>query len=54
MIVSLEDCYANPNEVDLDGVEASAISPAHLLQNKKASRRSEDLADVDALSRRKP
>jgi len=52
--VDFADCYANRNEVDLGGVNASVISLAHLLQNKKASGRPKDLADVDALSKRKP
>jgi hypothetical protein len=40
--------------VDLGGVKASVISLPHLLQNKKASGRPKDLADFDALSKRKP
>jgi predicted nucleotidyltransferase len=51
--VEFEDCYANRNEVDLGGVKANVISLTHLLQNKKASGRSKDLADVEALSKGK-
>jgi predicted nucleotidyltransferase len=50
--VRFEDCYANRNEVDLGGVKASVISLPHLLQNKRASGRAKDLADVEALSKR--
>jgi len=52
--VDFEQCYANRNEVDLGGIKANVISLAHLLLNKKASGRPKDLADVDALSKRKP
>ncbi len=51
--VNFDDCYENRNEVDVGGFKVNVISLAHLLQNKKASGRLKDLADVDALSRPK-
>lgn len=51
--VQFEECYAARNEVDLGELKAKVISLPHLLQNKKASGRPKDLADVDVLSKRK-
>jgi predicted nucleotidyltransferase len=52
--VNFDDCYTNRNEVNVGGFKVNVISLAHLLQNKKASGRLKDLADVEALSRPKP
>lgn len=39
-------------EVDLDGVRVPVISRSHLIQNKRASGRTQDLADLEALGER--
>lgn len=39
-------------EVDLDGVRIPVISRSHLIQNKRASGRTQDLADLEALGER--
>jgi predicted nucleotidyltransferase len=52
--VDFVDCYSHRNEIHIGGLKANVISLAHLLQNKRASGRPKDLADVDALSKGKP
>lgn len=47
--VAFEQCYAERVTDTLDGVEASIISLAHLKQNKQASGRLKDLADLEYL-----
>ncbi len=39
-------------EADLDGVRIPVISRSHLIQNKRASGRTQDLADLEALGQR--
>jgi len=47
--VEFADCYATRVTVDLDNVSVHFISLDGLKRNKKASGRSQDLADLDAL-----
>lgn len=50
--VDFEDCFAHRLVVDLDGLPVPFIDLPHLLLNKRASGRPQDLADVAALERR--
>ena len=47
--VEFHECYAERIEDTLDGVPANLISLKHLKQNKKASGRHQDLADLEHL-----
>lgn len=47
--VSFGDCYAERVHGELDGVEVNIISLARLRENKKASGRSKDIADLENL-----
>jgi len=47
--VEFPECYAERIEDTLDGVPANLISLKHLKQNKKASGRHQDLADLEHL-----
>jgi hypothetical protein len=50
--VQFAEAWPSVVEADFgDGVRCSVISLEHLLQNKRASARPQDLADVDALER---
>lgn len=52
--VRFEDCYDRRAEEEIDGVRVSFIDRESLLANKRAAGRTRDLADVEALTRRKP
>jgi hypothetical protein len=47
--VEFERAYANKKMVSVDGVEIPVISMTDLIVNKRASGRTQDLADVDKL-----
>jgi hypothetical protein len=47
--VNFAECYAERVEDTLDGVPVNLISRQHLKQNKKASGRHQDLADLEHL-----
>lgn len=47
--VSFADCYAAKVEAELDGVKICFIDLEHLKQNKRATGRAQDLADVENL-----
>jgi predicted nucleotidyltransferase len=47
--VSFSDCYLERVIADVDGVEVSLISLPRLKENKKASGRSKDVADLENL-----
>ena len=47
--VEFETCYAEKNEVVIEGVIIPFISLEHLKVNKKASGRSKDLDDLENL-----
>ena len=47
--VTFDECWPDHDEVSIDDVSVHVISAAHLIQNKLASGRLQDLADVQAL-----
>jgi predicted nucleotidyltransferase len=47
--VNFDECYLNRVEVQLDGQKINFVALPQLLQNKRASGRLKDLADVEAL-----
>jgi predicted nucleotidyltransferase len=47
--VDFENAYANRKIVSVDGVEVPVISMSDLIANKRASGRTQDLADVEKL-----
>ena len=47
--VDFESCYKNRNIITIDGLDISVICKEDLIQNKKASGRHRDLADVEFL-----
>lgn len=47
--VEFEPCYASCVEVEIDDVKVNFIDLEHLKQNKRASGRLQDLADLDNL-----
>jgi predicted nucleotidyltransferase len=47
--VEFEPCYASRVEVEIDDVKVNFIDLEHLKQNKRASGRLQDLADLDNL-----
>jgi predicted nucleotidyltransferase len=47
--VEFEKCYASRVEVEIDGVKVNFIDLENLKQNKKATGRHQDLADVENL-----
>ena len=49
--VDFEEAWPDRISADYGGQSASVISRKHLIQNKKASGRPQDVADVDALER---
>jgi len=48
--VEFDECFQARIVDKLDGVEVSLIDLAHLKQNKKASGRTKDIADLESLS----
>lgn len=48
--VTFDECYANRIEVELGGQKVNFIALPQLLQNKRASGRFKDMADVEALT----
>jgi len=44
-----EEAYANSMAVDLAGIEVRILSLADLIRNKRASGRTKDIADAEAL-----
>lgn len=51
--VSFEQAYANRLTVSMEGVEVPVISLKDLIANKRASGRTQDLADIERLESRK-
>lgn len=49
--VSFQDCAARVLDVDVGGMSVPFISRDDLIRNKRASGRTQDLADVEALER---
>jgi hypothetical protein len=49
--VRLEDLFAQTIEAEVDGTHIKVISLAHLIQNKLAAGRPQDLADAEFLER---
>ncbi len=47
--VIFEECYLKRNSIDIDGVSINFIDIENLIQNKKASGRHQDLADIENL-----
>lgn len=47
--VDFENAYANRNVVNVDGLNVPVISMSDLIANKRASGRTQDLADVEKL-----
>lgn len=47
--VSFSDCDTRAVSIDVDGMQVPFISREDLLENKRSSGRSQDLADVEAL-----
>jgi hypothetical protein len=47
--VEFDECFAEKENVDLDGVQTNLISLHHLKINKKASGRYKDLNDLENL-----
>ena len=47
--VTFSECYKNKKEVSIEGLKINFISYNDLLKNKKASGRSQDIADLDNL-----
>ena len=47
--VKFDECFAERNVIDLDGVKVNLISLKHLKINKRASGRNKDLADLENL-----
>lgn len=47
------EAWPHRKEVDIEGLRVSAISRFHLIQNKRASGRPQDLADIAWLERQK-
>lgn len=48
--VTFDECYANRIEIELGGQKVNFIALPQLLQNKRASGRFKDMADVEALT----
>jgi predicted nucleotidyltransferase len=51
--VSFEQAYANRLTVSMEGIEVPVISLKDLIANKRASGRTQDLADIERLESRK-
>lgn len=49
--IDIEDCYERRQIVHVDGIDISLISFEDLLKNKRASGRSQDIADVEKLEK---
>jgi predicted nucleotidyltransferase len=47
--VKFEQAYANKTTISIEGIEVPVISLEHLIINKRASARTQDLADVEKL-----
>jgi predicted nucleotidyltransferase len=47
--VTFDECFKNRVRINIDGLELNLIGLADLRQNKKASGRNKDLADLDNL-----
>jgi predicted nucleotidyltransferase len=47
--VDFEDAYANKEDVSIEGLQVPVISLEDLIANKRASGRTQDLADVEKL-----
>ena len=47
--VEFDEAWAQRKEVIVEGLKVSVLSRAHLLQNKKAAGRPQDIADVERL-----
>jgi len=47
--IDINECYTRRKIVHIDGIDISLISREDLIINKKASGRSQDIADVDKL-----
>lgn len=49
--VSFAEAWTNRVPAELDGLPVNVLGKVELMRNKQASRRSQDLADVERLSR---
>jgi len=49
--VAFDDAWPVRREMDADGLKLTVISPTHLIQNKRAVGRPQDLADIAALEK---
>jgi Nucleotidyltransferase of unknown function (DUF6036) len=47
--ITFDECYQRRNLISVENIEISIISKEDLIQNKKASGRHRDLADIDSL-----
>jgi len=47
--VKFEQAYANKTTISIEGIEVPVISLKDLIANKRASARTQDLADVEKL-----
>jgi len=47
--VVFEECYPKRNSITIDGIAINFIDIENLIQNKKASGRHQDLADIENL-----
>lgn len=50
--VSFEECWANRQAAELDGITVHYISIDHLIRNKECTGRARDLGDVEELRKR--
>ena len=49
--VSFAECYASKVQLEIEGVTVNFIDRKSLIKNKKASARTQDIADVEALEK---
>lgn len=52
--VEFEDAWPERLQVTMDGIEMSVVGRNHLLRNKRAVGRPQDIADADRLARLRP
>ena len=52
--VTFDECYANRIETELGGQKINFIALPQLLKNKRSTGRIKDMADVEALTSKKP
>jgi predicted nucleotidyltransferase len=49
--VNFSECYASKVQLDVEGVTVNFINKESLIRNKKATARTQDLADIEALEK---